>query len=98
MIKSINKILAFFAFFISFIVYVSTMAPTASLWDCGEFIATSYKLGVPHQPGAPFYILLGNFISNIPIFENIGARVNLISPIASSFSVMFLYLIIINIL
>ena len=60
-----------------------------------EFIATSYILGIPHPPGAPFYLLLGNIFSSFPIFNDIGAKVNFISPIASALSVMFLYLIIV---
>ena len=90
---TINKLMAGLAFIISFVIYILTMAPTASFWDCGEFIATSYIMGVPHPPGSPLYLLLGNLFSQIPTFSDIGARVNLMSPIASAFSVMFLYLI-----
>ena len=93
--KNINKILLGLSFFIPLLVYILTMAPTVSFWDCGEFIATSYILGVPHPPGAPFYLLLGNIFSSLPLFDDIGARVNFISPIASALSVMFLYLIIV---
>ena len=89
----INNIIAFITLFISFLIYLLTMAPTASFWDCGEFIATSYIMGVPHPPGSPLYLLLGNLFSQIPTFSDIGARVNLMSPISSAFSVMFLYLI-----
>ena len=71
------------------------MAPTTSFWDCGEYIATSKILGVPHPPGSPLYLLIGNFFSNLPFLQDIGARVNLLSPIASALSVMFLYLIIV---
>ena len=71
------------------------MAPTTSFWDCGEFIACSVTLGVPHPPGTPLFLLLGNVFSNLPTFDDIGARVNLMSPIASAFSVMILYLIIV---
>jgi len=94
-----NKIFAGIAFVFSLIIYISTMAPTTSFWDCGEFIACSYTLGVPHPPGTPLYLLIGNVFSNLLFFINdIGARVNLISPIVSAFSVMFLYLIIIELI
>tara|TARA_Y100001970_G_scaffold179896_1_gene219033 strand:- start:12544 stop:15909 length:3366 start_codon:yes stop_codon:yes gene_type:complete len=93
--KNIHKALVGLSFFIPLIIYIMTMAPTTSFWDCGEFIATSVILGVPHPPGAPLYLLLGNIFSSLPTFTDIGARVNLISPIASAFSVMFLYLIIV---
>ena len=95
MYKNTHRLLTLLSFLFPLLVYVLTMAPTTSFWDCGEFISTSYILGVPHPPGSPFYLLLGNFFGSIPIFSDIGARVNLISPISSAFSVMFLYLIIV---
>ena len=98
MYKKIHIILGFLAFLIPLILYIYTMAPTTSFWDCGEFIATSYILGVPHPPGSPLFLLLGNVFSNIPFFNDIGARVNLIAPIVSAFSVMFLYLIIVQLI
>ena len=93
--KIINPIIAGIIFLISFIIYLVTMAPTTSFWDCGEFIATSVTMGVPHPPGTPLYLLLGNVFSQIPLFSDIGARVNMISVISSAFSVMFLYYIIV---
>lgn len=74
------------------------MAPTTSFWDCGEFIATAFTMGVPHPPGTPLYLILGNVFSQLPFFNDIGARVNLLSPLASAFSVMFLYLIIVELI
>ena len=94
----LNKIIASVTFLFSLVVYIMTMAPTTSFWDCGEFIATSVIMGVPHPPGTPFYLLLGNFFSQLPTFSDIGARVNLISPIFSAFAVMFLYLIIVQLI
>jgi len=97
-VKNINKIFTFISFIVPLVLYIVTMAPTTSFWDCGEFIATSYILGVPHPPGSPLFLLLGNVFSHIPLFGDIGARVNIISPLASAFSVMFLYLIIVQLL
>ncbi len=85
-------------FFIAFFVYLWTVAPTVSLWDCGEFIASSYILGVPHPPGAPFYLLLGRIFSLLPIGQDIGFRVNLISVLSSASTILFLYLIIIQLI
>ena len=58
-------------FFFSLAIYLLTMAQTTSFWDCGEFIACSYTMGVPHPPGSPLYILLGRVFSLIP-FESIA--------------------------
>ena len=96
--NQLHTIFGCLSFAIPFLVYLFTMAPTTSFWDCGEFIACSVTLGVPHPPGTPLYLLIGNIFSHIPIFDDIRARVNLISPIASSLSVMLLYLIIVKLL
>ena len=96
--NQLHTILGSLSFIIPFLVYLLTMAPTTSFWDCGEFIACSVTLGVPHPPGTPLYLLIGNVFSHIPLFEDIGARVNLISPIVSALSVMLLYLIIVKLI
>ena len=79
--RTINRILALAVFFASLFIYLRTIAPTTSFWDCGEFIACSYQLGVPHPPGAPFYLLLGRIFSMLPLAADIGLRVNIISAI-----------------
>ena len=94
--KNIHKIFTALSFLLPLVIYILTMAPTTSFWDCGEYIATSRILGVPHPPGTPLFLLLGNVFSNLPTFTDVGAKVNLISPIVSAFSVMFLYLIIVQ--
>ena len=85
----LNRIIAALVFFISAFVYLRTIAPTTSFWDCGEFITCSYILGVPHPPGAPLYILVGRIFSMIPFVKDIGMRVNVISSLASALTVMF---------
>ena len=87
-----NKISAVISLVASFLVYLATMADTVPYWDSGEFIASSYILGVPHPPGSPLYLLLGRIFSMLPFNSDIAFRVNLISPIVSALAVMFLYL------
>ncbi|MCI0494956.1 DUF2723 domain-containing protein [candidate division KSB1 bacterium] len=89
-----HRLIALIIFLISMVVYYLTIAPTTSFWDCGEFIACSYILGVPHPPGAPFYLLLGRIFSMIPWAADIGLRVNLISALTTALTIMLTYLII----
>ena len=93
-----NRLLAAVTLVVSFIVYLSTMATTVPYWDCGEFIATSYILGVPHPPGSPLYLILGRIFSMLPLNTDIAFRVNLMSPITSAIAVMLLYLIIVKVI
>jgi hypothetical protein len=90
-------LIAAIIFLITFVIYFDTMSPTVSYWDCGEFIAVSHTLGVPHPPGSPFFLLLGRIFSMIPFNEDIAFRVNIISPIVSALAVMLLYLTIVKI-
>lgn len=91
--KILNRIIAAVVFFISLITFISTVQPSVSFWDCGEFIASSYAMQVPHPPGTPFFLILGRVFSMIPFADNIGLRVNMISVLSSAFTVMFLYLV-----
>ena len=93
----LNRIIAGIIFLVSFLVYYDTMAPTVSFWDCGEFIATSHTLGVPHPPGSPLFLIIGRVFSMIPFSPDIAFRVNLISVFVSALAVMLLYLIIVKI-
>ena len=91
--RTINRTLAAVLFLAAEILYLRTMAPTFSFWDCGEFIATAYTLGIPHPPGSPLFLLLGRLFSMIPFFSDTGARVNLISTLASAATIMLTYLV-----
>ncbi len=87
-----NIITGWIVFLISSIVYLLTIEPTASFWDCGEFIASSYKLEVGHPPGAPFFMLVSNFFS---VFAsnpgNVAKWINIMSALASAMTIAFLY-------
>jgi tetratricopeptide (TPR) repeat protein len=87
---------ALFVFLVSQIVYLLTLNRTCPFWDSGEYIATSYILGIPHPPGNPFYIPLGRIFSMIPI-ASVAARVNYLSALASSIAAVFGYFVTVEI-
>jgi len=91
--KNLNRITGFFVFLVTAIVYFTTVQPSVSFWDCGEFIASAFSMQVPHPPGTPFFLLVGRLFSMIPFAENIAFRVNTVSVLTSAFNILFLYLI-----
>jgi hypothetical protein len=92
--KKIRRIAGTAIFLISFLTYFSTVQPSVSFWDCGEFAATAYTMAVPHPPGAPFFLILGRFVGMVlPFVSDPALRVNLISVTASALTVLFLFLI-----
>lgn len=88
-----NLIFGWAIFVVSSIVYLLTIEPTASFWDCGEFIATALKMEVGHPPGAPFFMVLGRFFTLFAGGDvtKIAASVNVGSAIASAFTILFLF-------
>ena len=91
--KKLNLVTGWIVFAIATIVYFLTVEPTASWWDCGEYIATAYKLQVGHPPGAPFFQILGRFFSLFAFGDvtKVALMVNLMSVLSSSFTILFLF-------
>src|SRR3954463_14985626 len=91
--KNINNLVGWLVFLGAAFTYCSTIEPTGSFWDCGEFIATANKLEVGHPPGAPFFLMLarvfmlfaGKNVEHLPI------AVNVLSALMSAFTILFLF-------
>jgi tetratricopeptide (TPR) repeat protein len=92
-----NQIVAVLVFLAVLAGYLITISPTVAFWDAGEFIATSYILGIPHPPGTPFYVLVGRVMSMMP-FVGPTTGINLMSALTGALAVLFLYLITVKIL
>ncbi len=90
--RLVDNILGCLAFVIAAFVYCSTIEPTASFWDCPEFITTGYKLEIGHPPGAPFFMLTANLFSQFASDPSQVARmVNIMSALLSATTIMFLF-------
>ncbi len=91
--KKLNNIIGWVIFAIAAMVYLLTAEPTTSFWDCGEYIATAFKLQVGHPPGAPFFQILGRFFSLFAFGDNslVARMVNSMSALASAFTILFLF-------
>jgi len=91
--KKLNLIFGWIVFAIATLTYFLTVEPTASWWDCGEYIATAYKLQVGHPPGAPLFQMLGRFFSLFAFGDvsKVALMVNIMSALSSSFTILFLY-------
>ena len=88
-----NRILGWLAFSIALVTYTLTVEPTVSFWDAGEYILTSSKLQVGHPPGAPLFQMLGAFFSTFTFgnSEYLGMMMNMMSAVASAFTVLFMF-------
>lgn len=89
--KRWHALFAAIAFGVPLLAYIRTVTPTVPFWDSGEFIATSWILGLPHPPGNPVYTMLGRIFSLIPI-ETVAWRVNFMSSFASALTCLFTFL------
>ncbi len=91
--RKLNNLTGWLVFIIATLVYFSTLEPTTSFWDCGEYIATAYKLQVGHPPGAPFFQLLGRFFSLFAFGDvsQVALMINAMSALSSSFTILFLF-------
>lgn len=91
--KLINNVSGWLIFLIAAITYVLTIEPTASFWDCGEFIANAFKLEVGHPPGAPLFMILARFFSLFAFGDvmQVAKWINTMSALASAFTILFLF-------
>ena len=92
----ISRIVGLAVFVVATLTYVLTLEPTTSFWDCGEFIASSYKLEVGHPPGNPVFQLVARFFTMFASAENAAYAVNFMNAICSSLTILFLYLTIMH--
>jgi len=91
--KQINTLLGWGVFIIASIVFILTSEPTMSFWDCGEYIATAFKLEVGHPPGAPLFQMIGRFFSLFAFgdLKHVARMVNTMSALCSGFTIAFLF-------
>jgi hypothetical protein len=91
--KLINNISGWVIFVMAAFTYLMTIEPTASLWDCGEFIASVLKLEVGHPPGNPVFMVMGNFFTHFAggNVSKVAVMVNAMSALASAFTILFLF-------
>ena len=89
--KTVNNLFGWLCFFVAAATYCLTVEPTASFWDCPEFILSGNKLEIGHPPGAPFFMLTANFFSLFASPEKVALMVNIMSAILSAAGIMFLF-------
>jgi len=89
--NKVNNIVGWIICAIACTVYLMTMEATASLWDCGEFISSTFKMQVPHPPGAPLFVILGRLFIVVFGGDNPARAVNIMSALSSGFTILFLF-------
>src|SRR5687768_10624638 len=91
--QRLNNLIGWVVFIIAAFTYCSTIEPTASFWDCGEYIATAYKLEVGHPPGAPLFQMIGRVFTMLAMGDVTKAAMmmNIMSALCSAFTILFLF-------
>lgn len=89
--NKLNTLTGWVVCLIACTVYLRTMEATASLWDCGEFIAAAWKLQIPHPPGAPLFLLIGRLFTMWFPPSQVSLGINILSAVASGFTILFLF-------
>jgi len=91
--RKINNIVGWLVFLIASFTFLATIEPTTSFWDCGEFIASAFKLEVGHPPGAPFFMILARVVSLFSFGDvtKVALLINALSALASAFTILFLF-------
>ncbi|VAW25871.1 putative membrane protein, partial [hydrothermal vent metagenome] len=91
--SKVNNIIGWIVFIIAAATYSLTVEPTAGFWDVGEFIAVSYKLMVPHPPGAPLFLLMGRMVSFLAMGDTqmVAFWINMLSAMAAAFGILFMF-------
>src|SRR4051812_786141 len=73
--------------------YVYTLAPSTAMWDTSEYIAAAYRMGLPHPPGNPFFVIIGRVFSILPIAPNVAMRINVLAAVCSAVTAGLWFLI-----
>jgi hypothetical protein len=89
--RNLNNITGWAVFAVAAYTYISTLEPTASLWDCSEFILSAYKLEVGHPPGAPLFMMIGHLFTLFSSAKHAAFMINLFSALCSAFTILFLF-------
>ena len=89
--QRLNIIFGWIVFLIASYTFVSTIEPTVSFWDCGEFIASAFKLEVGHPPGAPFFMLIGRAFTAFSDKTVAAKMINIVSALSSALTILFLF-------
>jgi asparagine N-glycosylation enzyme membrane subunit Stt3 len=84
-------------FLLVLVAYIETMAGSTSFWDCGEFIATAYSLGIPHPPATPLYVVLGRVFTLLPLPLSVAQNVKFMSAFFGALGVVVVFFIIVDI-